>query len=193
MTQDDFFTTVEELKRARGPVVEYQGRALPASVALLEQKLAREGEVSRRQMLYSIYYLECTDLDRRDLELDARRKEIEEFPMEPVPLVGLAMALAADREDLEDAARNAALAVEAAVHKGEFINYSLLAQVRISLMTRSYGTLESALRSLIEFGRMSPRADCALETDFLKDIPPGAIDPTIIAAYESMTSREASR
>lgn len=190
MTSADFFETVEELKRVRGTIVDVQGRQLPASIALLEQKLAGEADESRRQMVYSIYYQECVDLDRRDLEIAARHREIEEFPNEPVPMVGLAMTLAADQEELVSAAKTAALAVEAAARKGEFINYALLAEVRVALKLGSFGTLESALRKLIEASRMPPRTDCALETDFLGDIPVGAINPAIIAEYKSVASRK---
>ena len=189
MTQDDFFAVVEELKRARGQTVEFDGRQLPASIALLEEKLARETDVSRRQMLYSVYYMECADLDRADLEVEARRMEVKEFPREPVPLVGLATALASYSKDLESAAKMATLAVDAATQRGEFMNYALLAQVRIALQTQSYATLESALRSLIEFSSTPPRADCALETDFMKDIPQGAVDSAILAAYASAATR----
>jgi len=184
MTLADYTAMVEEVRRARGTTVEVSGRRLPSSVAEIERKLAGETDASRRQMLYSIYYRECSELDRQDLEIEARRREVEEFAGEPVPMVGLAIALADSQEGAGGAPEAVARAVAAAVRKGEFINYALLAQVRIALRNRSFETLESALCSLIEFHQGPPRPDCGLETDFLSSIPDGAISRTTIEEYK---------
>jgi hypothetical protein len=186
MTFADYTTTIEEVRRARGKTVEIRGSQVPSSIAEVERKLADEVDVSRRQMLYSIYFQECAELDRRDLEIEARRREIAEFSNDPAPMIGLAMVQAYIQGGASAAEETAATAVALAVRKGEFLNYALLTQIRVALKNRSFGVVELALRRLIEFSDGPPRPDCKLEIDFLPSIPAGSVDPSTIEEYKSV-------
>ena len=185
MSAEEYFELVEKLKRIRTSEKAGDSGNTPPSLAFLTSTMQNETDPERRRMLYHLYYRECADLDRDDLAIALARDEVKEFPGEPVPKTGLAMALAR-HGDLDAAAEIAGRAVADSIQSNRFINLALLTQIRIAVMNHDYSQVEQSLRSLIAYRAQPREEDCRLEGEFLADLPSNVLDRRLRAEYEAL-------
>jgi tetratricopeptide (TPR) repeat protein len=86
--------------------------------------------------------------------------------------------------------KKALQAINAAIEKAEkdklFVRQAHGARIRIALELKDYALVEKSLEALIAYSPLPNRPDVALERDFLKKIPSGAVRDDVVARYKAI-------
>lgn len=81
-------------------------------------------------------------------------------------------------------------AIDTAIRKAEkqkaFVRQAHGARIRIAVELRKYPCVEESLAALIAYRPSSNSPDVALERDFLKKIPPGAVRNDLVERYKAL-------
>ena len=166
----------------------------PALRAALQQAVDMEERSYVLGQLASEYHLQLSkvpfdDAHRQEFE-DAEsviKDWIKAAPGEPYPWLVLAEHFHYYAIDLDKALETANKAVALAAHDGSFVRQAHGTRIRIALQQRKYQDVAESLSAIIG-SRSSPGAvDVAPETDFLKRIPEGAVDPELVKRYREFS------
>jgi tetratricopeptide (TPR) repeat protein len=81
-------------------------------------------------------------------------------------------------------------AINAAIEKAEkdrvFVRQAHSTRIRIALELKDYALVEKSLEVLTTYSPSPNKPDVALEHDFLKKIPPGAVRDDLVARYKAI-------
>jgi len=93
-------------------------------------------------------------------------------------------------ENFSESFRIANIAIAKAHQDGNFLRLAHLERIRTSLKLGRFDSVQESLDFLTTYIPSRGCSDSALEGDFLKHIPPGAVDTELIQRYEEMRSAE---
>ncbi len=164
--------------------------AIDLLLARLEQETEPDGMIDVLNMLSHEYGYEF-DGDGNEWSL---RKLICLQPHHPYPHTALAAFILYHREDMQEALALARQAVDLATRRGVMMIHSLNVQARIARKVGDWELFASCLKGLMEvFGRHHG-PDIGYERDFIRRLPRGAVNKTLLRQYdEFLKRREALR
>jgi len=112
-------------------------------------------------------------------------RNIRADPDHPYPVIALAEHYHYADVNYPTAKKHIAIAVQKARRSGEFLYQALGVQARVAIESEDWILLEETLRELTCYQHEPGKVDVFPESDFLKRIPPGKIDPALVEAYTS--------
>jgi tetratricopeptide (TPR) repeat protein len=163
---------------------------LQAALAAAEDDEERARILSR---LASEWPLELANLpfdDKHKAKFEAAevviRKCIEVQPDDPYHWIRLAEHYHYYATDLQKALQAINTAIEKAENEKAFVRQAHGARIRIALELQQYPLVEKSLDALIAYSPPSNSPDVALEHDFLRKIPTGAVRDELVARYKAV-------
>lgn len=158
-----------------------QDAMAPADRAYVLGKLASECHLQLSKLTFD----EAHKKDFEDAE-SVIRDWIKVVPKDPYPWVVLAEHFHYYATDLDKALTAASRAAELASADGSFVRQANGIRIRIALGMQKYKDVAESLSAIINRQPVPGAVDVAPETDFLKRIPEGAVDPELIKKYREM-------
>lgn len=157
----------------------------PQSVTFLEDIISSTEDARDRFDLVELLYAELTRYGLRLEALQVLSRRAEENRNDPLCWISLAEhhALTCDYVAAKVAGFEA---VESAKRAGRFLRHAYATLARVARKSEDYELLEDAIRSIVKLRTYPTRADVSLEDDFLNELPEGAIDAELLAAYRRL-------
>ncbi len=183
MPGQNFFQMRQQIASLRYEKTIKNGEQVPRSILFLEEKLSSEQVAINRFDIYLLLRDECFRAELPRLEIEYARKCVRDMPSEPLPWIALADLLGERVEGQVEAIGIAMEAVKVAREADRFVRHSLCSLARAYYRNSDYRGLESALRDLLEDSATKRSEDGPYDTDFIRDLPPGAIDGLLIEKY----------
>lgn len=178
----------KEVARQRLTTVQSEFGPIPASIPYLQGLLIDGLSLDERHLMFSLILSECSRAKNDQLELHFLRSQVVSLPAQPVLLVGLALGLARFPEFRDDALRVGREAVTLARNENRQLRYSLTALARLGLSLHDYGAVQSALTELIADKAAKRSEDTPYEFDFVDQLDPRTISPSVISAYRQLNT-----
>jgi hypothetical protein len=153
----------------------------PADRAYVLGKLAGEYHLQLSKMAFDVAH-------RKDFEEaeSVIRDWIMAVPKDPYPWLVLAEHFHYYATDLDKALTAASKAAELAEADGSFVRQANGTRIRIALQMHKYKDVAESLSAIINTQLIPGAVDVAPETDFLKRIPEGSVDPELIKRYREI-------
>ena len=107
-------------------------------------------------------------------------------PHEPHHWIRLAEHFQYYATDLERALDAINKAIDKARQGNAFLRQAHGSRIRIALELRQFEYVEESLKALIAYRPPKDSPDVALEKDFIKKIPAGAVSDQLIASYKAL-------
>jgi hypothetical protein len=165
-----------------------KGEIVPRSVLFLEEELSSEQDAISRFDIYLLLRDECLRAGLPRQEIEYARRCTRDMPREPLSWIALANLISENVEGRQEAIEIALEAVRVARKADRFVRHSLCSLARAYSRNSDYRGLESVLRDLIDEAAMMRSEDGPYDTDFISDLPPGAIDGLLIEKYKSLAT-----
>jgi hypothetical protein len=143
-------------------------------------------ESSHRGLLLSLLASEYGFLDLEENEIHARKAAIDECPLDPDPRIAMS-GFYYVRQEFDKSIGEARIAVSQADASGRSRRNALQTLARSLRKAKLFVELEETLRRLIEL--KGNQDDSRIETDFLIDLPEGAVSSELVDEYRRLRGK----
>ncbi len=188
MNSDNYIALQKRLRELRREHKRVPSGQVPEGIKLLRKLLKRAVNNDEYIALAGLLLSEYAVFEMYDEQEILIRDEIKRFPNQPIPQITLANFLATVKKDLKGARKAAESAVKKAHEDGNFIRDAYNCRARIAVRAADYELLEDTLHKLIEYNPEPSSANVRLETDFLENIPEGAVDNDLLRTYRKISA-----
>ena len=181
----------EKVKLLRKRRVISEFGPIPASVDFLRRELDKPISKEDRYGIYALLLSECSTARNDELYFFYLRRQVQDFPGDPLPLCSLAAHLAIRKsgdKEKHEAISTAKRAVELAIEKGRLVRYAATNLARTALWVDDYDALHRALAVLISEAGQKREEDTGYEFDFLGQIDPTRCNADLLRNYRSLMS-----
>ncbi|MFL6679982.1 MAG: hypothetical protein ACJ8IK_16715 [Burkholderiaceae bacterium] len=183
-----FGKRLNRLGRAR-PLLYRQGRFEDVTDSLL-RLMADARDVDQRIAVRATLASHYQFIGNKAAALQTISEQIDEKPDDLQSLIALAEHFHYCQVDLFKAADAVERALAVATAQSFLVRQVLGTRMRIALETGEFELASDSLSRLIDYKPPEGALDVAYERDFIKRIPPGVIEPALIARYIELLPAE---
>ena len=157
---------------------------------ILRSELRGSNSFEEKAFIYDMLGKELQSLGRFDEAEAAIRDRIALQPELPEGWINLALHFHHYAAEHQKALAAIAKALEKAEQSGSFFRQAHLERIRIALELRAYSMIEESLVELVKYEPVRGSLDVRLETEFLVQIPKGAVSESVLQHYGKRVEAE---
>lgn len=191
MKKIDLIALLKQVEPHRNEVVEIGDVSMPKSAAMLLSGLATEAAWNVRFELHTCAVSECGLAGNTAAAVKLAQTLHQEF-RNSTSLMILSRALI-DNNELEAGFSYAKEALELAIQKQSYVNYTAGNLVRLSVKTGLVEKVNEALEALIDSTQVPRKGDCVLETDWCDKAEMLGADMEAISWIKSVAATQMAR
>ena len=191
MTENEYLKLREKLPALRRMRVKSEFGMIPKSVTILCQLLDKATSPVERRLLYPLLISEGSMADNDALYLSLLRRELKDFPEDPLVLSGFAYRLAIITPNSKREALDAAFhAVDLAIKGNRLVKHCATNLARIALLLDDYEALNRALALLVSDADNIRAEDTGYEFDLISKIDSERCDKNLLIRFQALQQQQ---